>query len=251
MPGGPGLVRATAAAEPSGGIDWNPVSWAKSAWDDITGTVNPIYKWVIKQVAKAIGLVENDIGKVRGYLLGVIHAVGSGVGDLAHDLEKVEQTIGGDIRGDIASALSGAKGLVKDALGPLESTVSQLHKDVENWIGNAEHAADKALNWFYDHTIRPALHDIEHEFDVVHHDIDTAVRDVERYWIDPLKHDVEEALHDAKKAVYFIDHSALDAIHLIDQCWDWLEWLAHNPAGAIESLPKDFLASLTRTGLES
>jgi hypothetical protein len=62
---------------------------------------------------------------------------------------------------------------------------------------------------------------------------------------------IHEAEHDAKKAISFIDHSALDAIHIVDECWDWLEWMAKNPAKALEELPPKALAELTKGKLSS
>ncbi len=92
--------------------------------------------------------------------------------------------------------------------------IDPLEKDLRRAIHVAESAADHAWHVWYSDIWAPA------------------------------EHELAEARHDAAKAITFIDHSALDAIHLIDECWDWLEAFAAHPFTELESLPGQIRTAL-------
>ena len=225
------LRALTVAKEPAPaapGIDWDPLSWGKSALSDIFGGAGSIEKWVIKQIVKAASLVENDIAKVYGYIASRFGGIENTISHLAGQVNALADRAGKDLSGD----------------------VGKLSKDAEGWVKDAEHYADDAIKVFTRDVLDPALREIH----TAVHDAEKAgkaeLSAFERDVVKPIEHDAAEALHDAKKAVSFIDRSGLDAIHIVDECWDWLEWMAKNPAKALEELPAKMLGQLSAAELE-
>jgi hypothetical protein len=245
MPG-PVPAQIAQAESSSTPIDWNPVSWAKSAWSDITGVIwNPIKTWVIKVVVKAAGLIENDIDKVRTGLHAATVDLKRELGTLSGEVDKVAGVVGGDVAGGLDALYKEAASLVDAALGPVEAEVDRLAKDGENLAEDALHATDEAINYFWDHVVQPALTELRSLVDDAARAADKAWDDFDRDVLPALRHDVADALNAAHAATSFIDHSALDAIHLIDECWDWLEVLARNPMHEIEALPEEIAGKLS------
>lgn len=223
------LVPAKEASPAAPGIDWDPLSWGRSALSDIFGGAGTIEKWVIRQIVKAASLIENDIAKLYGYL-------GFRLGD-------VENTI---------SHLAGQVNALADRAGKdLSGDVGKLGKDAEGWVADAEHYADSAVKTFERDVLDPALRELRTAISDAEKASKAALSTFERDVVKPIEHDASEALHDANKAVSFIDHSALDAIHLIDECWDWLEHLARHPVKEIEAIPAGLKAALPSAWTET
>jgi hypothetical protein len=245
------LDAANNLSPPAPGIDWDPISWGKSALSDITGVFGATERWVMKQIVKAASLIENDIAKVYGYIASRFGGVENTISHLAGEINSTIRGIPHDItstladlRHDIAADVDAAVSGIKRGAGDVEGGVKALEHD-------AEHYADTAIADFkrdvldpLERDLRRAIHDAtseaEHAWHVWYKDI----------WA-PALHDLREAEHDAHKAVYFIDHSALDAIHLIDETWDFLSWVAKNPLKALEAFPAKMLSELTAAKLES
>ncbi len=223
------LTPAKKPAPAAPGIDWDPLSWGKSALSDIFGGAGSIEKWVIKQIVKASSLIENDIAKVYGYIASRFGGIENTISHLAGQVNTLANRAGKDLTGD----------------------VGKLTKDAEGWVKDAENYADSALRVFERDVLDPALRELHTAVHDAEKVSTAALAAFERDVVKPIEHDAAEALHDAKKAVSFIDHSALDTIHIVDECWDWLEWMAKNPAKAIEELPSKLLPSLTTTSLEA
>jgi len=249
VPGAPIWQGGKPAPSSAGGIDWNPISWATAAWNDAGSIVAPLKKWVIKQIVSAIGFVENDISKAKSFLSSAIQGVGSGFEEVYNQITLLWKDVGSGVDAAIHTVLKEMASLVKDAVNPVIHEIDALSRAAEKLFEAAEHAGEAAINWFYDHTIRPALHDLEAAIHDVEAGADKALHEFDLHVVKPLEHDASEALHDAKKAIYFIDHSALDAIHLIDETWDWLEAFSHHPFKSLEALPGEELAKLTSSGL--
>ena len=241
MPSPPPRTSDTAPYGESTGIDWNPISWATSAWNDATGVATEIKRWVIKQVALAVGFVENDIHKGIHYLESALDEVGQGIPWIINKVNSLADSVWGDITSSVKHVLSEAERLAHDAVAPVIKAVDTAWHHADNLFHSAEHVADSAINWFYDHTVRPALHDVYAAIHDVEKGADKALHEFELYVVKPIEHDASEALHEAHKAVYFIDHSALDAIHLIDETYDWLNAFRHHPMKSVEALPKALL----------
>ena len=222
------LVPAKEPTPAAPGIDWDPLSWGKSALSDIFGGAGSIEKWVIKQIVKAASLIENDIAKVYGYVASRFGGIENTISHLAGQVNTLAGKAGRSLEGD----------------------VGKLGKDAEGWVKDAENYADSALRVFERDVLDPALRKLHAAVSDAEKASKAALSAFERDVVKPIEHDAAEALHDAKKAVSFIDHSALDAIHIVDECWEWLEWMAKNPAKALEELPAKMLGQLTAAELE-
>jgi len=226
-------------------IDWDPLSWGKSALSDASGIFAPVYKWVLKQVVAAVSLVENDISKAYHYVNSRLGGVENTISHLAGQINSV---IGG-LPHDLTSTLDGVRhdvaSWIDTAVKPIEADVDTTIKDAKGIGHDAEHYADTAIAAFEKDVLRPVENELRHLI----HDAESEADHAWHVWYKdiwaPALHDLREAEHNAAKAVYFIDHSALDAIHLIDECWDWLLWFAKNPLRAFEQLPADALRQLT------
>jgi hypothetical protein len=219
------------------GTDWDPISWAQSALSDLTGVFGPVERWVIKQIAKAASLIENDIDKVWTWLYARFGGIENTISHLAGEINSVVGSLGGDIskvldsaRHDIAAAVDAGVHKAESELSTVESEAVHLGHDAEHYTDTAIAAFEKDVLRPVENELRRLIHDAESEADHAWH---VWYKDI---WA-PALHDLREAEHNAAKAVYFIDHSALDAIHLIDECWDWLLAFARNPIKELESMP--------------
>jgi hypothetical protein len=230
--------------------NWNPISWAESALSDLTEPVSVPIRWIIKQIVKLGSLISNDIEKVYGYLASRFGGVENTISHLAGQINSVVGTVGGDIdraltslRHDVAADVDAAVKPIARGLGDAEAGVGSILRD-------AEHYADTAVADFHRDVLTPAVNDIN-----------TALDDAQKVsawvWqtfvpqaIAPVVHDASEAHVAASKAIYWIDHGGMDAVHLVEKCWDFLEWVAVNPIRALEELPAKLLPSLTTSVLE-
>ena len=245
------LYAAKEASPKAPGIDWNPLSWGKSALSDVFGSTGNIEKWVIKQIVKAASLIENDVHKVYSYIASRFGGVENTISHLAGQINSVIGGIPHDIastfaelRHDVASDVDAAVKEASKGMGSVEGGLKSI-------VHDAEHYADNAVSAFERDVLRPLEHDLRRAIA----DVDSEAKNSWHIWFKdiwgPADKMIHEAEHDAKKAISFIDHSALDAIHIVDECWDWLEWMAKNPAKALEELPPKALAELTKGKLSS
>ena len=231
--------------------DWDPISWGKSAISDVTGFFGATEKWVIKQIAKAAGLVENDIAKVWSWLYARFGGVENTISHLAGEINSV---IGG-IPHDIASTLSELRhDIAADVDADVKAAtrgLGDVKSGLESILSDAERYADRGVADFKKDVIDPLERDLRRAI----HDAESAADHAWHVWYSdiwaPAEHELAEARHDAAKAISFIDHSALDAIHLIDECWDWLERLAHNPLKSLEALPGELRTALPKAWTET
>jgi prophage DNA circulation protein len=225
-------------------MDWDPISWLKSALGDVTGPLGKIEKWTLKQIAKAAALVENDVHKLSDYVDAHVGGIENTISHLAGQINNLAAGVGGDVAGAFDATRHEIASLIDDALHPIKSEDDALKRDVPGWAKDAEHYADDALKAFERDVLDPALKEIRTAIHAAESDAEHAwhvwYKDI---WA-PALHDLREAEHAAHQAIYFIDHSALDAIHIVDECWDWLEWMAKNPAKALEELPAKAFAEL-------
>jgi len=223
------LLKTVIAPSNAPAPDWSPIGAVKSALNDLSGPISTVEKWVLKQLVALGSLISNDIEKGNRYLASRFGGVENTIGHLAGDVNAIADHIGKDATGD----------------------VSRLEKDAEGWVTEAEHYADDALRAFERDVLDPALHELRTAINDAEKASRAALSVFERDVVKPIEHDAAEALHDANKAISFIDHSALDAIHLIDECWDFLSWVAKNPARALAELPSKIFGGITEAELEA
>lgn len=245
------LLKVAIAPSSAPTLDFNPIDLVKSAFHDLSGPVTAVEKWVLKQLSKVATLIENDISKLHGYLSARLGGVENTISHLAGEVSSTVGSLGGDARKVLDSLRHDIAAAVDSGVHKAEAELSTVEKEAKTLGHDAEHYADAALKTFERDVIRP----LERDLRTAIHDAESAAEDAWHVWYkdiwapaDKIIHDAE---HDAHKAIYFIDHSALDAIHLIDECWDWLLWMAKNSAEALEELPAKMLARLTLTGLEA
>ena len=212
---------------------------------DVTGPLGAIQRWVIKQIAKAAGLIENDISKAADYVAGRFGGIENTISHLAGEMNHIVASAGGDVSRLWDHARKDVDGWIHDAIGDALAVKGAIWNDLKSWGHDAEHYTDNAVSAFHRDVLRP----VENGLHAAIHDAEHVAEDAWHVWYkdiwgpaDKIIHDAE---HDAHKAVYWIDHSGLDAVHLVEKCWDFLEWVALNPARALESLPRKALAELT------
>ncbi len=202
---------------------FNPVDWYHAAdklWHDVTGgasgIVGTIEKWVLHAIHWAIQGVENDIALVRGAIAGVASAIDDGLQAVWHGLDRAYQ----------------------DALAVGKEVETFAVHEAEAVGRDAEHYADDVGSFVVHDVLDPAVHEVEHLVDAVEYD---AVRGLDWLYHDvvlPIAHDAREAYDKAVAIASWVDHEALDAVHLVSKCWDFLTWVADHPMHALEMLPK-------------
>ncbi len=230
------LVTAIAPAN-APGLDLNPVSLVQSALHDLTGPVSTVEQWVLKQLVKLGALISTDLEKAKGYTVQLIDGVGARIDHLAGQVNSVIGSIGGDMDRALAGLRHDVAADVDAAVGPVSSALDTARHDIAHWSDVAAHYTDDALTAFNRDVFLPAIHDLNATID----DLQKASAWVWQVFVPqaiaPVGHDASEAQHAASKAIYWIDHSGMDAVHLIDECWDWLEAFAAHPFTELESLP--------------
>jgi hypothetical protein len=188
-----------------------------------------VEKWILKQLVKLGSLIGNDITKVYGYL-------GSRLGG-------IENTI---------SQLAGqVNNLVAEGGSDVVNTVENVGNTVNNWAALLDPYIADALSQFAKDVITPLRNDVKSLDPGLYNSVSSEWDHFKKYDLPGLKKDIADAKADAHKAVSFIDHSALDAIHLIDECWDWLEHLARHPVKEIEAIPAGLKAALPSAWTET
>ena len=244
------LVTAIAPAN-APGLDLNPVSLVQSALHDLTGPVSTVEQWVLKQLVKLGALVSTDLEKAKGYTVQLIDGVGARIDHLAGQVNSV---IGG-IPHDITAALDELR---HDVAADVDAVVKQASRgqgDIDAGLESIVHDSERYTNSVVAEMKRDVIDPLEKDLRRAIHDAESAADHAWHVWYKdiwaPAEHELAEARHDAAEAITFIDHSALDAIHLIDECWDWLERLAHNPLKSLEALPGELRTALPKAWTEA
>lgn len=246
---------------------WNPVDWAKDAWNDIHGVPQDVGKWVEKWVKAAVSSLARDLDDF--------------VGIVDYGLDEVGLAAN-EAYGEAVSALDWVRTegshLLADAQDYAGSLVHQAVRDLEKAGGEIEHIAGVAVADFHRDVLNPAIHDLEAATDLVRHDLaheidsvagnlgglahsvttrlDTAYDQIEHYAdvglsafdrdvVDPIGHDLAVLARDAVKVDDHVWHETLAAVHLVEASWDWLELMALHGVSAIEELPAEIAARLS------
>ena len=231
-------------------MDWNPIHWLKDALGDVKRPLDSIEKWVLKRIAQAGGLIENDIRKAANAVWSHFHDVGNTISHLAGQINNLAAAAGKDVGVSISWLTHEVDTLVGDAVGAAQKSLGALAKDAEGWLHDAESYADTALSTFDRDVLAPALSGLH-----------TALKDIEaapdKVWHDwlndvwaPADHTLHTAEVDAHSALHWIEHEGHDIKVLLDGCWDWLEWLGASSIHDVEELPRTLLDALTPAKLE-
>jgi len=209
-------------------VDWNPIHWLKAALGDVKGPLGAIETWVLKRIAQAGGLIENDVHKLTSAIWSHLSGVKNTLSFLAGEINTLADRAGKDLSGDLGKLVKDAEGWLHDAESYADSAVSTFDRDV----------LDPALSG-----LRRAIHDVEAAPDKVWHD-----------WLNDVWKPADKVIHDAEvdahSALHWVDHEGHDIKVLLDKCWDWLEWLGASSIHDVESLPHKMLSELTTTKLE-
>ena len=225
-------------------MDWNPIHWLKDALGDVKRPLDSIEKWVLKRIAQAGGLIENDIRKAANAVWSHFHDVGNTISHLAGQINNLAAAAGKDVGVSISWLTHEVDTLVGDAVGAAQKSLGALAKDAEGWLHDAESYADTALSTFDRDVLAPAISGLH-----------TALKDIEaapdKIWHDWLK-DVwgptDKVIHtaevDAHSALHWVEHEGHDIQVLLDGCWDWLVYLGKLSVEEAEHLPEQLKARL-------
>jgi hypothetical protein len=225
-------------------VDWNPIHWLKDALGDVKRPLDSIEKWVLKRIAQAGGLIENDIRKAANAVWSHFHDVGNTISHLAGQINNLAAAAGKDVGVSISWLTHEVDTLVGDAVGAAQKSLGALAKDAEGWLHDAESYADTALSTFDRDVLAPAISGLH-----------TALKDIEaapdKIWHDWLK-DVwgptDKVIHtaevDAHSALHWVEHEGHDIQVLLDGCWDWLVYLGKLSVEEAEHLPEQLKARL-------
>ena len=129
-------------------MDWNPIHWLKDALGDVKRPLDSIEKWVLKRIAQAGGLIENDIRKAANAVWSHFHDVGNTISHLAGQINNLAAAAGKDVGVSISWLTHEVDTLVGDAVGAAQKSLGALAKDAEGWLHDAESYADTALSTF-------------------------------------------------------------------------------------------------------
>jgi hypothetical protein len=231
-------------------VDWNPIHWLKDALGDVKRPLDSIEKWVLKRIAQAGGLIENDIRKAANAVWSHFHDVGNTISHLAGQINNLAAAAGKDVGVSISWLTHEVDTLVGDAVGAAQKSLGALAKDAEGWLHDAESYADSAVSTFDRDVLGPALSGIHRAI----HDIEAAPDKIWHDWLNdvwaPADHTLHTAEVDAHSALHWIEHEGHDIKVLLDGCWDWLEWLGASSIHDVEELPRTQLDALTPAKLE-
>ena len=138
-------------------MDWNPIHWLKDALGDVKRPLDSIEKWVLKRIAQAGGLIENDIRKAANAVWSHFHDVGNTISHLAGQINNLAAAAGKDVGVSISWLTHEVDTLVGDAVGAAQKSLGALAKDAEGWLHDAESYADTALSTFDRDVLAPAI----------------------------------------------------------------------------------------------
>jgi hypothetical protein len=225
-------------------VDWNPIHWLKDALGDVKRPLDSIEKWVLKRIAQAGGLIENDIRKAANAVWSHFHDVGNTISHLAGEINNLADAAGKDVGVSISWLTHEVDTLVGDAVGAAQKSLGALAKDAEGWLHDAESYADSAVSTFDRDVLGPALSGIHRAI----HDIEAAPDKVWHDWLKDVWGPTDKVIHtaevDAHSALHWVEHEGHDIAVLLDKCWDWLVWLGEVPLDVAENLPEQFAKRL-------
>jgi hypothetical protein len=231
-------------------VDWNPIHWLKDALGDVKRPLDSIEKWVLKRIAQAGGLIENDIRKAANAVWSHFHDVGNTISHLAGQINNLAAAAGKDVGVSISWLTHEVDTLVGDAVGAAQKSLGALAKDAEGWLHDAESYADSAVSTFDRDVLGPALSGIHRAI----HDIEAAPDKVWHDWLKDVWGPTDKVIHtaevDAHSALHWVEHEGHDIAVLLDGCWDWLVWLGASSIHDVEELPRTLLDALTPAKLE-
>ena len=231
-------------------MDWNPIHWLKDALGDVKRPLDSIEKWVLKRIAQAGGLIENDIRKAANAVWSHFHDVGNTISHLAGQINNLAAAAGKDVGVSISWLTHEVDTLVGDAVGAAQKSLGALAKDAEGWLHDAESYADSAVSTFDRDVLGPALSGIHRAI----HDIEAAPDKIWHDWLNDVWEPTDKVIHtaevDAHSALHWVEHEGHDIKVLLDGCWDWLEWLGASSIHDVEELPRTLLDALTPAKLE-
>ena len=145
--------------------------------------------------------------------------------DFFDSIGDLFRSIGNDVKSFVKAAVRvaerDARGWVNDArhwaaegFDYVGALISNLRRDAGGWIDRLRHDAaswvDAALKW------------AGNELDRLRHDAAS--------WVDALWHDVVDPL------ARLVEHEVLDAVHVVEKCWDWLVWLGEHTFDELEDM---------------
>jgi hypothetical protein len=228
-----------------GGFNWDPLSWIEDAGRAVTGLTKPVQRWVIKEVKAAGDLLEKDIQDVA-------HVAHRDVADVFGDLEALERRVerivvsaGGDVGEAISAVVHESEVLASSVISGLKRLIDTTWAHADNLYHDALKSAEGDVAWAEKHVIDPGLHDLhvavtdaekaaEKAADATYHDL-----------IKPIEHDAAEALARVVNIGSWIDHSAYDAVKLVEGAAEFLEAVAAHPAAAAQKAIAEWEAGLT------
>jgi hypothetical protein len=133
----------------------------------------------------------------------------------------------------------------KALAGDLGRLAESIESDTGSFVRSLENGWDSAVKWSEKHVLDPAARELRrliHDGEKAWEDIwQTFLRDEWRPALHDLR-DVEQTLASLGTA---LDHGIIDAFHLVEKAWDWLEAFAAHPISELEGLPDDVLAQMT------
>jgi hypothetical protein len=225
-------------------VDWNPIHWLKDALGDVKRPLDSIEKWVLKRIAQAGGLIENDIRKAANAVWSHFHDVGNTISHLAGQINNLAAAAGKDVGVSISWLTHEVDTLVGDAVGAAQKSLGALAKDAEGWLHDAESYADSAVSTFDRDVLGPALSGIHRAI----HDIEAAPDKVWHDWLKDVWGPTDKVIHtaevDAHSALHWVEHEGHDIQVLLDGCWDWLVYLGKLSVEEAEHLPEQLKARL-------
>jgi hypothetical protein len=214
--------------------DWDPLHWASEAEKDLKGIVKAVWKWVVKECIALGNLVWNDVFNVYKTLTTVTGVIESEVSYLFGQIGS-EVGVGVKfIKKLIADAVKAAEAGLRDLVSAVDSFAHAVYRDADNWYHDAVGFVIADERWWWDHVIDPAIRDVEGAGKDIYKLFDEWWQTIDRDVIRPIEHDASEALSDAKKVLYWIDHGALDAVHLVEACFDFLTYVSDHPLSSLE-----------------
>jgi hypothetical protein len=226
------------------GIDWNPLHLLKSLLKDATAPLSPIQKWVIKQLVRAGGLIENDIAKLARAVHSHLGGVENTLSFLAGQINNLAADAGKDVGVSISWLTSEVNTLVSDAVGSTVKGLGWLTNEIDNLETTVDPWISKALSTFARDVITPLSDEVKALDPSLYNGMANDWDHFKKYDLPTLRHDVHDAETGVGSALHWIDHEGHDIKVLLDGCWDWLVYLGKLSVEEAEHLPEQLKARL-------
>lgn len=227
------------------GIDWNPISWVKSALGLASKVPGDIKRWVVSVVRSAVDTLDKVVKAGLNLVHKDINDVWGGVQSLKREVNRLLDAAGGKIAKVFEDVEHDIDAAVKDSVHGLTTLVDGVQRDADNWYHDAVNFASSAITKFHKDVIDPIVHDLEVSIKDVGKEAEKAADAVYHDVILKLTHDVDKAWTDADKALYWVEHAGYDAVKLVEQSWDILEALSHHPVHELDEALKAWIADFT------